>query len=209
MALARQINKANIAKIARNSYSPKSSSMQYMESLNESDICLVLDFDPEIESYVTQPDSFINETNEPGWRRVTPDLLIQYKNGDSVFGECKPQVKTHSQTFQDQHARHKRIIKERTGRDLILFTEPELAPLRLTQLRQLKIYCNCEALSEVNEAVCGFLDTVGQAALGELEPICQAFAAPEYYPMVMLAHQCIRCVNAEVITRRSLVEVAL
>lgn len=209
MALARQINKANIAKIARNSYSPKSRSMQYMESLNETDICLVLDFDPEIESYVTQPDSFINDTNEPGWRRVTPDLLIQYKNGESVFGECKPQVKTHSQTFHDQHARHKRIIEERTGRKLTLFTEPQLAPLRLTQLRQLKIYCNCEALSEVNEAVYAYLDTVGQAALGELEPTCQAFAAPDYYPMVMLAHQCIRCVSAEVITRSTLVEVAL
>ena len=153
MALARQINKATIVKIARNSYSPKSSSMQYMESILESDVCLTLDFDPKVESYVTQPDSFININNEPGWKRYTPDGLIKFTDGSHAFFETKPEFKTWSDDFKKKHELHKRIVKEQTGHELILFTEKQLSPGKLIQYSQLVVYCKCESLSEVNEVV--------------------------------------------------------
>jgi hypothetical protein len=207
MTLARQINKATIVKIARNSYSPKSSSMQYMESMTESDVCLLLDFDPDVESYCTQPDSFHNETNEPGWRRYTPDLLVKYKDGSFDFGEVKPEFKIKSEQFAHKHELHQRIIQERTGHKLKLFTEPKVSQHKLTQCRQLKGYYHCELLPEVHEAVYAYLAEIDCAALSVIERLCVKHGAPNNYPMVMLAHQLLRCVEAEIITRRTNVEV--
>lgn len=206
MALARQINKATIVKIARNSFSLKSNSMQYMESMTESDVCLLLDFDPDVESYCTQPDSFHNDTNEPGWRRYTPDVLVKYKDGSFVFIEIKPHSKTQSEQFLTKHALHKRIIQERTGHKLKLFTEPQVPKHKLTQCHQLKVFFHCELITNVNEAVYMFLAEVGSATLGEIETLCVKRGAPNNYPMVMLAHQLLRCVDVEVITRGSRVE---
>jgi hypothetical protein len=209
MALARQINKATIVKIARNNYSPKSSSMQFMESMTESDVCLLLDFDPAVESYCTQPDSFHNETKEPGWRRYTPDLLVKYKDGSFDFQEVKPESKTQSEQFHFKHALHQRIIQEQTGHTLKLVIEPQVPQHRLTQCRQLKGYYHCELMPCVNDAVCTYIAGIGYAELSAVEALCVKCGAPNNYPMVMLAHQLLRCVEAEIITRRSLVEVVL
>jgi hypothetical protein len=209
MTLARQINKATIAKIARNSYSLKSSSMQYMESMLESDISLTLDFDKNVKSYITQPDSFINTSNEHGWRRYTPDICIEYADGTHEFVEVKPKCKTLSDKFKAKFELHSRIVFERTGVKLVLFTESKISPMRLNQYRQLKAYRRLPLVNSVSNSVIDYVSRKGEATLKSTEEICSRFNVESYYPMIMLSHQQIRCVTDDVITRESLVEVTV
>ncbi|GAD02652.1 hypothetical protein AALB_2732 [Agarivorans albus MKT 106] len=208
MSLNRKIGKASMMKIARFDYSIKTGTLQYMESMLESDVCLLLDFDDEVVSYTTQPDSFMNHSKEGNWRQYTPDLLIQYSRHFD-HGEVKPEAKTYSDEFQKKHALHESIVKEQTGTELKLFTEPKVHPDRLVQLRQLKAFHRYEAIPSLNKQVVQFIkDNGGQVVLSEIDHICVEHEAWVSYPMVMLAHQVIRCVFPEVIRRHTLVEVA-
>lgn len=208
MGLSRQINKATRAKIARNSYSIKTGSMQFIESMTENDVCLSMDFNPEVKAYSTQPDSFHNETNRGGWRRYTPDVLIEYENNYD-FAEVKPEDLTQSDSFKQKYALHQKVVREHSGQELKLLTEPQVHPRTLTQWRQLKAYYRFDALPEVNQEVLQFLSNNSNTArLSDIDKICQKHNAPDFYPMVMLAHQVIRCVHPEVITRETLVEIA-
>tara|TARA_R110001583_G_scaffold58028_1_gene173291 strand:- start:6191 stop:6820 length:630 start_codon:yes stop_codon:yes gene_type:complete len=208
MTLARQINKATIANIARNNFAIKLQSMQPMDSMVESDNSLVLDFDTNVKTYITQPDSFLNINNEPGWRRYTPDLCIEYQDGTYEFAEVKPKSKTLSDKFKSKFAMHSRIVLERTGCNLKLLTEPEMSVMRLNQFRQLKAYYRFQLVSDVSTAVINYLSKTGEATLSALDEICSRFDVETYYPMIMLAHQEIRCVTDDIITRASRVEVA-
>ncbi|WP_411992066.1 TnsA endonuclease N-terminal domain-containing protein [Agarivorans sp. DSG3-1] len=211
MSLSRQINKATTAKIARNSFSIKTGSMQYTESLNETDVCLALEFNPAVKAYTTQPDSFINTSGRGGWRRYTPDVLAEFysdDNDDFRFLEIKPEVLTHSESFKQKFALHQRIVKEHSGLELELIVEPAVHPHTLTQWRQLKAYYRYETCKVFNQHVCQFISENGKAiTLRELELFCQIEDVPDFYPLVMLAHQVLHCVHPEVITRETLIEV--
>ncbi len=208
MSLNRQINKATTMKIARNDYCITTRSMQYMESMLESDVCLMLDFDKTVTAFTTQPESLLNPSMEGNWRQYTPDLLIEY-GSDYKRGETKPEARTHSDKFKQKHALHKSIVREQTGTELELFTEPDVHPQRLIQLRQLKAFHRFEAIPTLNQQIIQFIESRGGVAkLEELESICEQHKAWVSYPMVMLAHQVIRSVAPHVITRSTVVEVA-
>jgi|TARA_B100001063_G_scaffold232238_1_gene247132 hypothetical protein len=208
MTLARQINKANIAKIARNSFSPKSRSMQYAESLNETYICLSLDFDPTVKSYTTQPDSFFYCTDDGKRRRYTPDLLIQYTNGAMKFVEIKPEGFTHSDAFKQQFKRHQEVILSQTGCPLILITDVMSKPEKRKQFSQLKGYLNTEPLPDVDSFVIDYVKERGTCVIADIETQCVRLNAPLFYPMSMIARGLLCCSHDGLISRQCLVEVA-
>lgn len=208
MDLHRDIKKATMAKIARYSPSLKSRSMNYMESILEDDICLLLDFDQTVETFVTQPVSFFYKDTRGYWRRYTPDLLIKRNSGVYEFAEIKPKYKALKPEFVIKHEVHKRVIAEQTGKDLLLLTEPELNPKRLVQLDQLAHFHDYDRNLEAEDVVIDYLGNRNRAKLSELAKVSTQFNAPDFYPMVMLAHQVLRCVSDEVVKMHSLAEVA-
>tara|TARA_R110002167_G_scaffold137654_1_gene324741 strand:+ start:37472 stop:38098 length:627 start_codon:yes stop_codon:yes gene_type:complete len=208
MALSRNVKKANTHKVVTFNYTLTNKSMQATESLTESNVLLSLEFDKRIESLITQPDTFKNTTGEAGWRQYTPDLRIDYKDLNINYGEIKPYQISQTESFKQKFKLHQRIVKERTGKDLKLFTDKDLTPMKIVQFRQLKTYLRFPLLDNVDSQTLSQLPDNKPFTLGFVESITKQLGVPAYYPMVMLAHQKLRTLKCETITRNTLVEVA-
>lgn len=207
MQLNRTINRANTHKIAASSYSFKSHSMQSQESLHEINICDSLEFNKHIKRYITQPLTFMNTAAEHGWRQYTPDLLVEYKDGTLEFGEIKLFSVSQKESFQSKFERHKRIVKERTGKKLVIFSEQNLPFEKLIQFKQLKPFLGIQLDPQIDNQVIDLLKDK-RLSVREVESFVVALGAQSQYAMALVAHDLLKTIDLNVITRNSLVELS-
>ncbi|WP_134051642.1 hypothetical protein [Rheinheimera aquimaris] len=207
MELNRTINKANTHRIAVNSYSYKNHAIQAQESLHEVNTCDVLEFNQHIKRYITQPMTFMNYGGEPGWRQYTPDLLIEYLDGSLEFGEIKVFSATQKESFKSKFELHKHIVKERTGKNLVLFTDENLSAGLLAQYKQLKPFLAIQLAPQVNAQVIDLVKNK-RITLREVEAFVVALGLKPQYAMALIAQNLLKTVDMTIITRNSLVELS-
>ncbi len=207
MNLNRTINKANTHRIAANSYSYRNQCMQSQESLHEVNIGCSLEFNKHIKSYLTQPMTFMNSAGEPGWRQYTPDLLIEYHDGTLEFGEIKLFSMTQKESFKSKFELHKRVVKERTGKNLVIFSEENLSTEQLVQYKQLKPFLAIQRVPEVDAQVVDLLKNK-RLALREIETLVVALGVVSQYAMALIAQDLLKTVDLTIVTRDSLVELS-
>lgn len=207
MELNRKINKANTHRIAVSSYSHKNRSMQTQESLHEVNICTALEFNKHIKRYITQPMTFMNTAREPGWRQYTPDLLVEYEDGTLEFGEIKLFSVSQKESFQSKFERHKRIVKERTGKNLVIFSEQNLTFEKLIQFKQLKPFLDIQLDPQIDTQVIDLLKDK-RLSVREVESFVVALGAQSQYAMALVAHDLLKTIDLNVVTRNSFVELS-
>ena len=207
MNLNRAVNKANTHRIAASVYCPQTRSLQPVESLFEQFICQALIFNSKVKRFVTQPCTFMNVTGESGWRQYTPDLLLETRRQNYFYGEIKPLKIALRQDFQKKFEQHKRIVKDQSGKKLLLFTEKNLLPAQVKQFEQLKAYLRVSLAPATAQLI---LDQMPDepVPLAHVERLVLAHDMPSTYSMSLIAHQKLRTLRPEIITRQSLVEVA-
>ncbi len=208
MELNRKINKANTHRIAVSSYSHKNRSMQTQESLHEVNICTALEFNKHIKRYITQPMTFMNTAREPGWRQYTPDLLVEYEDGTLEFGEIKLFSMSQKESFQAKFELHKRIVKECTGKNLVIFSEENLPREQLIQFKQLKPFLDIQRDPQIDSQIVDLLQNE-QLSVREVESFVLARGVQSQYVMALIAHNFIKTVDLTIVTRASLVELSV
>lgn len=207
MNLNRTINKANTHRIAANSYSFKNRCTLPKESLHEKNIGCSLEFNKDINRYTTQPLTFMNSAGEPGWRQYTPDLLIEYHDGTLEFGEIKLFSMTQKESFQSKFELHKRVVKERTGKDLVIFSEENLSLEQIVQYKQLKPFLDIQRVPEVDAQVIDLLKNK-RLTLREIQALVVELGVLPQYAMALIAQDLLKTVDLTIVKRDSLVELS-
>ncbi len=87
--LARQLEKCSRVKESIGFYSLKTKKVQKCESRKELYACLLREFDRNVVSYLTQPQSF-GYVIDGKTRRYTPDALVKTSDGKYHYEEVKP-----------------------------------------------------------------------------------------------------------------------
>ena len=100
-------------------YSKKNQQQMFCESRVEVGRLLEMEFDPTIERYVTQPDSYSYIKNGSK-RRYTPDVLCQGIDGSFWFEEVKSWRGANDHRFQDKHLFLCQLFKDVIGHPLRL-----------------------------------------------------------------------------------------
>ena len=151
--------------------------------------------------------TFMNSAGEPGWRQYTPDLLIEYHDGTLEFGEIKLFSMTQKESFQSKFELHKRVVKERTGKNLVIFSEENLSTEQLVQYKQLKPFLGIQRVPEVDAQVVDLLKNK-RLALREIETLVVALGVVSQYAMALIAQDLLKTVDLTIVTRDSLVELS-
>jgi len=99
----RKLPKSSLVRPLMQFYSVKNKAAMFCESQLEKDVLKMLEFSPNVESYITQPKSFrwvfANKS-----LRYTPDVLIKFCDGKYEYGETKPLSKATIESFKKKFA---------------------------------------------------------------------------------------------------------
>jgi len=151
--MKRQIPRNSTERNISRFVSLKSNSIQTTESLLEFDACFHFEFSREILSFQAQPPTYHYQLNNKT-RRYTPDFLCNFDNGDAIFFEVKPKVKTLSDEFKEKFQAQKETALE-MGADLELITDEEIRIYPL--LDNLKIIHRYASFNELDDLQCSIL----------------------------------------------------
>jgi hypothetical protein len=117
----RKLPKSSLIRPITQFYSVKNKAGMFCESQLEKDVLRMLEFSPNVESYITQPKSFLWTYNGKKLR-YTPDTLIKFVAGSFEYGETKPLSKTTSEAFKMKFAALQEEFSVGQGKILRLFT---------------------------------------------------------------------------------------
>ncbi|MBU2068779.1 MAG: Tn7 transposase TnsA N-terminal domain-containing protein [Gammaproteobacteria bacterium] len=121
----RKLPKSSLIRPVIQFYSVKNRAGMYCDSHLEVDALRFLEFAPSVKRYVTQPKSF-------GWKyqkrklRYTPDILVEYINGNYEFIEVKPLALTEESGFAKKFEALQANFSEWQERELRLLTCSEI-----------------------------------------------------------------------------------
>ena len=150
--MKRQIPRNSTERNISRFVSLKSNSIQTTESLLEFDACFHFEFSSEILIFQAQPQTYHYQLNNKT-RRYTPDFLCNFDNGDAIFFEVKPKVKTLSDEFKEKFQAQKETALE-MGADLELITDEEIRiyPL-LDNLKIIHRYACFDELDDLQRSI--------------------------------------------------------
>lgn len=121
MQLTRKLDRYSRVKPTIYFHSLKSRSHQFCESQTEVSAALDREFDPNVDTYVTQPESFeykfLGKT-----RRYTPDALVKNADGSFFYEEVKPYERTQCPKFKAKMAYLQPLFLEQVGHPLVVNT---------------------------------------------------------------------------------------
>jgi len=137
------------------------------ESSIEFDACFHHEYNDEIKCFGTQPEGFYYHF-EGKRLPYTPDTLIQYSNGTSVFHEYKPLSKTSSPLFRAKFLAKKQASRD-LGRELILVTDKQIRvnPI-LNNLKLLHRYSGICGVNELQQNLLGLIQQSGRVKLHDI-----------------------------------------
>ena len=121
----RKLPKSSLIRPVIQFYSAKNRAAMYCDSDLEADGLCFLEFAPSVKRYVTQPKSF-------GWQyqkrklRYTPDILVEFVNGNYEFIEVKPLALTEESEFAEKFEALQANFSEWQERELRLMTCREI-----------------------------------------------------------------------------------
>lgn len=101
--LARELEKCSRVKESIGFYSHKTKKVQKCESRKELYACLLREFDHNVESYLTQPQSFGYKIDGKT-RRYTPDALVKTCDGAFHYEEVKPASDLEKPHIQEKYS---------------------------------------------------------------------------------------------------------
>ncbi|MDN3490737.1 TnsA endonuclease N-terminal domain-containing protein [Pseudoalteromonas sp. APC 3694] len=191
MSVDRKFGKANTHKPDIKHFSPKLRAMVSCDSYLEKKKCLVLDLNPNVISYMTQPDSTYYEFNG-AICRYTPDKLVKTNNGYE-FWEIKPFAKTLNDEFKHKN----KVLKTH-------YCEVLKVPLKVVTeegMTKREFISNCQVLSDyiyhyqdediTNHILNDLLNMTNPRVL-DAEVIAIEYGQSPDYVWSMLAHKKLR-----------------
>ncbi|MGR6778352.1 TnsA endonuclease N-terminal domain-containing protein [Moritella viscosa] len=122
--MKRQIPRNSTEKNISRFVSLKTNSIQTTESLLEFDTCFHFEFSREILSFQAQPLTYHYQLDNKK-RRYTPDFQCNFDNGDTIFFEVKPKIRTLSDEFKEKFQAQREAALE-MGADLELITDEDI-----------------------------------------------------------------------------------
>lgn len=176
----RKINyRAGVNKVGFKFASKKMGQVIPCESLLERDHCYRLEYDPNVEQYVSQPATFSYITDN-GKSRYSPDFLSKCTNSASPFviDEVKPAAKANTPEFAAKKAIFERLFRKR-GIEFKVWTENEIRvePF-LSNLKKLYPYVITPPEPSLAATICEFVKGRGEVPLGALlDEFCDHRAA--------------------------------
>ncbi|MGK0235730.1 MAG: hypothetical protein ACI9EK_002270 [Psychroserpens sp.] len=122
LELARQLGKANHGKAIIYFNSGKARCCHYVDSINEKGALCHYEWNPFVLDFITQPFSILYSFNGR-FRKYTPDLLVEYKNGDIKFVEIKEWQGVDKADFVEKFPTLQKVFNDVIGFPLELFNK--------------------------------------------------------------------------------------
>lgn len=202
--LARKLERCSRVKESIAFYSHKMRAMQYCESRLEANAALLREFDPKIEAYLTQPQSFGYQIRGKQVR-YTPDALVKLIDGTFRYDEVKEADELSKSHIARKYAYLATIFDEKIGHPLYLNTAlSESDCFTIANLQQLYFY-RCLTVSE--EPALELVHSVSASTcISELQSQCDALSLPPELSWQLVAHGHYRFSNDEVLSANSELE---
>lgn len=165
--MKRQIPRNSTEKNISRFVSLKTNSIQTTESLLELDACFHFEFSREILSFRTQPLTYHYQLNNKT-RRYTPDTLCNFDNGDAIFFEVKPKIRTLSDEFKEKFQAQREAALE-MGADLELITDEDIRiyPL-LDNLKIIHRYACFDELDDLQRSILNLFQNYAEHRISSL-----------------------------------------
>lgn len=188
MSVDRKFGKANTHKADIKHFSPKLRAMVSCDSYLEKKKCLALDLNPDVISYMTQPDSTYYEF-EGKVRRYTADKLVKTKRGYE-FWEMKPHAKTLSVEFQQKMTVLKAHFRDVLRVPLKVVTEEGLTKREfIANCQLLSSYINHYQDDDITARIVSDLLEMNNPRVIDAEAIANDYGQSADYAWAMLANQ--------------------
>lgn len=111
------------------------------------------------------------------------------------------------ESFQSKFELHKRVVKERTGKDLVIFSEENLSLEQIVQYKQLKPFLDIQRVPEVDAQVIDLLKNK-RLTLREIQALVVELGVLPQYAMALIAQDLLKTVDLTIVKRDSLVELS-
>jgi len=165
--MKRQIPRNSTEKNISRFVSLKTNSIQTTESLLEFDACFHFEFSSEILTFQAQPITYHYQLNNKT-RRYTPDFLCNFDNGDTIFFEVKPKVKTLSDEFKERFQAQKEAALEMgAGLELITDEQIRIYPL-LDNLKIIHRYACFDKLDDLQRSILSLFQNYAEYRVSNL-----------------------------------------
>lgn len=202
--LARKLERCSRVKESIAFYSHKMRAMQFCESRLEANAALLREFDPNIEAYLTQPQSF-GYLISGKQVRYTPDALVKLKNGSFRYDEVKEADDLIKPHISSKYAYLTEIFAQTIGHPLHMNTAlSESDCFTVPNLQMLYLY-RCQPIAEV-PAFELINDVSASTCIAELQGRCNALSFPPELSWQLVAHGHYRFSNNEVLSANSELE---
>ena len=186
MSVDRNFGKANTHKADIKHFSPKLGAMISCDSYLEKKQCLVLDLNPDVISYMTQPDSTYYEFNG-AICRYTSDKLVK-TNGGYEFWEIKPFTKTLSDEFKQKYKVLKTHFRDVLKVPLKVVTEEGMTKREfISNCQVLSAYINQYQDEDITNRILSDLSHLQNPRVLDAEIIATEYGQSPDYVWSMLA----------------------
>nr|WP_240314448.1 Tn7 transposase TnsA N-terminal domain-containing protein [Vibrio tetraodonis] len=137
-------------------------------SILEFDFCFHLEYNVDVESFISQPTGFYYKFNQRQCR-YTPDFLAIDQNKQSTFFEVKHSSQILKPDFRARFKEKQNVTLQEFDRRLILVTEKQirLGPV-LTNLKLLHRYSGMRTITKFQKQVLAYVQGKGMVKLQEI-----------------------------------------
>ncbi|EIA1497132.1 Tn7 transposase TnsA N-terminal domain-containing protein [Vibrio parahaemolyticus] len=137
-------------------------------SVLEFDFCFHLEYNPDVERYLSQPHGYHYQFNNRKCR-YTPDFLVFDRQERSSFIEIKHSSQILKPDFRARFAEKQRVALEEYGKRLILITEQQIRinPI-FNNLKLLHRYSGLHSVTKVQKSVLGYIQRKQRVKLYEV-----------------------------------------
>lgn len=185
LELGRQLGKANHGKPIIHFNSDKTNCSQHADAFNEKGALCHYEWDPLVHDFVTQPFSILYDF-KGGTRKYTPDLLVEYKNGDFKFVEIKESQGVQKKDFIEKFPTLQTVFKDVIGYPLELFNKSIEMPGKTSAnidvlLRYKVIHMDDQLNQQIKQSM-----SYSENTMRDLLTVSQAHRQSAQYAMGML-----------------------
>lgn len=204
--MSKRLNHTDRGRERHHHYSCKMQTHFLLDSKNEKDIALVMEFDAGVTRYIAQPFSTIYAGLDGKKRRYTTDFLCE-KNGQNLRAiEVKLEKHTKSPDFEVRFDLLKRHFKNRYSLPLALETDKSYSPEKIKNCRMLYRYLQ-KSISDEERAILRYIGN-NPRTFGELKDAAFSLRSPAYSPFKLVAHNiCKMDADNEILSEKSILEI--
>ncbi|MGF1728486.1 TnsA endonuclease N-terminal domain-containing protein [Photobacterium kasasachensis] len=163
-----QTKKSSYVHNIRKFMSLKNDAVVRTMSVLEFDFCFHLEYNPGVQSFISQPESLYYTFNGRNCR-YTPDFLVTGVNRRSSLIEVKHSSQILKPYFRSRFAKKREVANEQYGLELRLITEKQIRinPI-LNNLKLLHRYSGLHTVTEAEKLVLNFIQRKKKVQLREV-----------------------------------------